>query len=177
MQKAKGEGKDLTKLDRKYQKYHTQYEDLNIKAVGLTEYSAMDKCIGAFVTFEYSESADRCIEDYRCSETMGIGFGFWGWWCRINQPNELKFKAKDGKRYSLKVGQAPEPSNINWEHVECTDLERLFRVICTTLAVGVLVSTCFAIIYIIMIVKLKISASMPGTECDQRIPGLFQQNS
>ena len=33
MQKAKGKGKDLTRLGRKYEKYRTKYENLNEKAV------------------------------------------------------------------------------------------------------------------------------------------------
>mmetsp|Transcript_5537 Transcript_5537/g.12382 ORF Transcript_5537/g.12382 Transcript_5537/m.12382 type:complete len:965 (-) Transcript_5537:1327-4221(-) len=69
----------LEKIEAEYDKKRAKYDKKEAKALKGVHSEAMDTCIGAFVSFEHQESAERCIEDYRHSTTLGFGFGFWGW--------------------------------------------------------------------------------------------------
>ena len=59
----------------------------------------------AFVTFQYSESMARCVEDYQFWEIFPFNF--------LYCPHALKL---NGKR--IRVIHAPEPDELIWENLE-----------------------------------------------------------
>ena len=89
--------------------------------------------LGAFVTFNNEESFRRCMDDFKGSDT----------WCgRRAQERALRWQ----QVHALQVTQAPEPSNIIWEHLEVTPSERFLRQSFSNCLMLVLLLVSFAVI-------------------------------
>jgi len=115
--------KQLGKLQKKMEKVHEKVA----RKVKDTRTAA--NCEGCFITFNHEESRARCLDDYRASSS---------WIGRYFQPRSLQFMwsienqdlgTKTETITSLRVEQAPEPSDIFWEKLHVTDGNRMMRVI------------------------------------------------
>ena len=102
-------------------------------------------CEGCFITFNHEESQQRCLDDYRASNSK---YG------RFFQPKHLRFMwhkedQNTGLKYqtltSLRVTQASEPSDIFWENLTTTDGERMVRVVVSNTIMGTILILAFAI--------------------------------
>ena len=109
------------KLAKKEEKLAKVMEKIDASLKDSGGSAMMHECVGAFVTFEHEESANRCLEDYRGYHRLGpIG--------KRCQPPQLLMRALDAEgneRFDaktnkpllspLRVERAAEPSNILWE--------------------------------------------------------------
>jgi hypothetical protein len=129
----------LEKLMKKMEKVHAKV------AKKIKDSRTAADCEGCFITFNHEESQQRCLEDYRAS----------GWWFgRLFQPTHLKFMwhsedANTGEKKqtlsSIRVEQAPEPSDIFWEKLHVTDTNRAMRVVGSNLITLTVLLVSFAI--------------------------------
>mgnify|MGYP003877177807 CR=1 FL=1 len=74
------------------------------------------RVVGAFVTFQHSESALRCRADYHYT------------FSRVFQPPPLRFRGT----HALQVRRAPPPTDVLWENIETTRCEKVARRFMTT---------------------------------------------
>jgi hypothetical protein len=102
--------KKVTKLQGKLKKS----EDALYAEKSADDLKELQTCIGAFVVFNHVESHNRCLEAYRHS-TRWLGRKF--------QHKELKFRGT----HALKIIQAPEPSDIQWENLDKSTKELVLR--------------------------------------------------
>ncbi len=94
-------------------------------------YSSVPTCVAAFVTFETAPMRDRCVAEHSSLRAL------------IFPPKRLLYK---GMR-PLTVTPAPEPSNINWTHLEFGRVNRMFRRgITNCLAVSLMIGTAAIIV-------------------------------
>ena len=73
--------------------------------------------VAAFITFEYQESRERCLYDFKLWSSFPRS---WLVWCLYPKNMVLQ-----GKR--LVVTMAPEPDEIVWENLEISNMSRGFR--------------------------------------------------
>jgi hypothetical protein len=117
--------------------------------------------IAAFVTFEYTESMARCVEDYAAYSS--------GWLPIFYYPSRLKFRG-----HRLHVEKAPEPDEIVWENLETGPTARFFHRVRTTIITIILMAICFAITLQASIYKQRFSDSIPSAKiCQEEIPMLY----
>ena len=108
------------KADAKRMKLETKLIKLQ-KLNKLRDVESSD-VVGAFVTFQHAESAYRCQSDYHYTFSTRC------------QPHPIRFEHK-GKKYRLKVEEAPPPSDVIWENIEASKRQLCWR---RTLTNGVL---------------------------------------
>ena len=90
------------------------------------------EAICGFVTFEFSESMARAIEDSKLYSTFPFNFCFY--------PQKLKFRGQ-----KLLVVKAPEPDEIVWENLEVSYLSKYFRRTRTGFVTFILLFVCFTV--------------------------------
>ncbi|RHY28573.1 hypothetical protein DYB32_005869 [Aphanomyces invadans] len=105
----------------------------NMTALRTQGIQRLHECECAFVVFNHVESQQQCLADYRTSHS---------WWKRWFQPTALRFRGM----HALKVSAAPEPSNIVWENLETSAVERFARRSLTNVVTFVLLIVSCAII-------------------------------
>ena len=94
-------------------------------------YSSVPTCVAAFVTFETAPLRDRCVAEHGSLRAV------------LFPPTRLLYK---GTR-PLTVTPAPEPTNLNWTHLEFGRVSRFFRGALTNcLAVSLMIGTAAIII-------------------------------
>lgn len=90
----------------------------------LEEKANMETCCGAFVVFNNRESQQRCLRAHAKGR-------WWLRWKNVTKEEARYFHRKNGKEYSIRVRQAPSPSNIIWEHMQYTRGQRWVRLVIT----------------------------------------------
>ena len=114
----------------------------------------------AFVTFNYSESMARCIEDYRIYESLPYS---------LFTPSCLKFKG-----HRLRVSRGPEPDEILWENVEVAGWRKFLHRLATTVVALLLLIVGFAIILQASLKKEEFNENVPNLEiCEVELPALY----
>lgn len=118
------------------------------------------KPVAAFVTFQYNESAARCIEDYSFYKSFPRS---------LFTPRELKFR---GKRVT--VTKALEPEEIVWENLEVKSIVKFYKQLRTILFTLVMIVICFIIIVQVSRQKTIFAAKLPSSlMCDTALPSLL----
>ncbi len=118
----------------------------------------------AFVTFQYTESMARCVEDYAFYEIFPLKY--------LYQPAALKIH---GQR--VKVIHAPEPDELIWENIEVRWWDHEIRKSITVFIAFIAILISFAIIVQAAIYKDKFAANVPRlASCSTDIPNLYMQN-
>ena len=116
--------------------------------------------VSAYITFEYTESVARCLEDYQRYSRFPFNFFF---------PPQLLYRG-----HQLKVTKAPEPDQILWENLEITARERMKRAATSRLAALLLLIVCFIIILLASVNKVAFAKVIPDPNiCDNVIPSLY----
>lgn len=116
--------------------------------------------VSAYITFEYTESAARCLEDYQRYSQFPFNFFF---------PPQLLYRG-----HQLKVTKAPEPDQILWENLEITPSDRLKRGAISRLVALLLVIICFIVILLASVNKVAFTKVIPDPNiCDNVIPSLY----
>ena len=117
--------------------------------------------VAGFITFEYSECRNRCVEDYKYYNSFPRNLLFY--------PPKLLFK---GKR--IKVEKAPDPGEVIWEHLEISGFSKRMRRTVTLIFSAILLIISFAAILQASIYKGKFAAKIPpGSLCNKIIPSMF----
>ena len=88
--------------------------------------------ICGLITFEYSESMARAVEDSRRYSTFPFYFFFY--------PSKLKFRGQ-----KISVSKAPEPDEIMWENLEISQFSKSFRRTRTGVVTFILLFVCFTV--------------------------------
>lgn len=119
--------------------------------------------IAAFVTFNYSESMARCLEDYEL-------YSQFPW--SLLYPSQMKF---EGRR--LQVTRAPEPDEIQWTNLETPLWKKLF-IRSFNIIVGLLV---FALGYLVLLqaksFRSQLLTIVPDSNlCTREIPALYMHS-
>ena len=99
---------------------------------------------GAFVTFNCAESAKRCLDDYKGSDSF-LGLEY--------QPGPLKFRLK----YPVTVTPAPDPVDIQWDNFAVSRINRAFRI-----TAGYLLGAVLLCCTVAALVGLQLAASEYG---------------
>mmetsp|Transcript_42702 Transcript_42702/g.69231 ORF Transcript_42702/g.69231 Transcript_42702/m.69231 type:complete len:1014 (+) Transcript_42702:110-3151(+) len=118
--------------DKKIEEAEEKLRKLDARLDELQEANDNEKkVVCGFVMFSSQEERERAHSAYKRS-----------WYNVIPLKSELKFRG-----HSLRVGRAPEPSDIQWDHLEVSSVSILVRrVIVWLLAIG-LIGACFFAIY------------------------------
>ena len=106
------------------------FNTLNNK-MELNNHITADSICG-FVTFEYTESMARAIEDSRLYSSFPFNLCFY--------PQKLRFRG-----HKLLVMKAPEPDEIVWENLEISYLSKYFRRTRTGFITFILLFVCFTV--------------------------------
>ena len=121
---------------------------------------AEQECVGAFVLFEYLESAERCLQDYNSPNLFAR-------WC-VTQP--LLFQG----RYRLVVRPAPAPDDVIWENLQSSNWTRFARrQVVNMLTMMLLV---FSFVVAVGVTNAKTEQSrhiLKFSLCEAEIPALF----
>jgi hypothetical protein len=101
------------------------------------------RCCGhAFVTFKLWSAAHKCREEYMVTRTWPLGFGA----PKRSQPPSLR-NGRAGGEVDMRVGTAPQPSDIIWENLEVSAGKRavlLWGTSLFSLVLLVLATSCIA---------------------------------
>lgn len=129
--------------------------------ISLVKNSVSSACGTAFVVFNNLESRRRCLQDYRYST--------WRYPRRF-QPTCLRLRGT----VPLQITSAPDPSNILWENLETTNLERFFRRLLTTLITILLLLISFAIISAAQTAQSAYKSRVPPSSlCEKSLPAIY----
>ena len=123
--------------------------------------SISDEVVGAYVTFNNQESADRCIKDYaRSSGQLTC--------CCWSQPKPLQLQ---GRR--VKVRRAPDPSQIVWENLELSKANQCCRRATISLVLIVLLAISFLFIMLAQAYQARFRARVPNLGlCNTLLPAV-----
>ena len=114
----------------------------------------------AFVTFNYSESMARCIEDYRMYESFPYS---------LFTPSSMKFQGR-----KLKVSRGPEPDEILWENVEVADWRKFMHRLFTAVVAVLLLLVGFVVILQASLKKEEFNNNVPNLEiCEAELPAVY----
>lgn len=114
----------------------------------------------AFVTFNYSESMARCIEDYRLYESFPYS---------LFTPSCLKFQG-----HKLTISRGPEPDEILWENVEVASWRKLLHRMLTALVAALLLLLGFVVILQASLKKEEFNNNVPDLQiCQTELPAVF----
>ena len=115
----------------------------------------------AFVTFEYTESFARCIEDYKYYDSFPKNlFCF---------PEKLKFRG-----HSISISKAPDPEAIVWENLGVSKTTKFLQQCRTYVVVLVLMIGAFLVVLQTNNLKSTIKNALPSTlACSRVIPAVF----
>lgn len=139
-------------------------EKISEKTVQSTEEQAKPASIAAFITFEYSESMARCVEDYERYKSFPRN---------LCVPDKLKFRGT-----SIRVVKAPEPDEIMWENLEITKTQRFMYQSRNNIIVFAVMIICFAVIVQVCVLKAKYQEQIPPLEyCTHTIPETYGYSS
>lgn len=117
--------------------------------------------VAAFVTFQYSESMKRCLNDYSYYNSFPRNLFYY--------PANLKFR---GQRIQVEV--APDPGEVIWEHLEISKgSKRLRRILTTLLSIFFLTVSFAAILQAGKNKEIFMSKIPSDTLCLSTIPGLY----
>lgn len=120
--------------------------------------------VSAYITFNYSESRARCLEDYERYNSLPYSLFY---------PKQLMYRG-----YKIHVHRAPEPDQIVWENLEISKTRKLYMRGRTAIIAVVLVILSFIVILQAAIYKNIFSDSIPAKEiCDEVIPTLYANGS
>eukprot|EP00753_Platysulcus_tardus_P022558 PLAT9771.1.p1 GENE.PLAT9771.1~~PLAT9771.1.p1 ORF type:complete len:1198 (+),score=594.86 PLAT9771.1:165-3596(+) len=148
--KAEAAAKKAAKMEEKIAKWMSRIDS-----------SRAHDCVAAFVTFKHDASLRRCLRDYQ---------GSTGFFKRASQPVPLRFRGK----HKLTVERAPEPSDIVWENLEVSSLQRGLRRAITTLVTFILLIVSFLIIFWARANKDRFAAAVPSLSlCATALPRHF----
>ena len=129
------------------------------------ELKELQTCIAAFVIFNHVESRNRCLEAYRSST---------GWLGRKMQNQELQYKCqKTGTTFPLKVIQAPEPSDIQWENLDKSSKERILRKLVTLVITFLLLLVSMFFILWTQNIKREFEEKTPDASLCKNIPAVY----
>jgi len=116
--------------------------------------------VSVYITFQYSESRARCLEDYEKYEHYPYSLFY---------PGKLMFRGK-----KILVSPAPEPDQIVWENLEVGRLAKFYKRTRTSIITVLLVVVCFIVILQASIYKNLFSGNIPSDElCDEVVPLLY----
>jgi RNA recognition motif-containing protein len=157
MVKAKNLKFEDKELEEVKQKHNKKNEVIEEKKEEDKEIKISADPVAAFITFQYSESMARCLEDYEKYDSFPYNLVY---------PDKLLF---EGKR--LRIEKSPEPDEILWENLEVSDGERFVLQTRTNIATIILIMVCFALIVQAKIYKDVFRDSLPNLSyCDKIIP-------
>jgi len=164
----KSKNKPVEKAMKKVEKLQLKLEKSEKKLYSdrsKEELEELQTCIGAFVIFNHVESHNRCLDAYRNS-TGRIGRKF--------QHNDLRFKCKKtGALFPLKVVQAPEPSDIQWENLDKGWKELLLRRLVTLAITFLLLVVSIVSILWAQTQKRDFQAKVPDISVCKEIPAVY----
>jgi hypothetical protein len=116
--------------------------------------------VSCYVTFQYAESAARCLEDYEKYASLPYSLFY---------PKKLMYRG-----HKLKVTKAPEPDQIVWENLEIPLPKKIWMRSRTAIFVLLLVILCFIIILLASIYKNIFSGRIPSlATCDKIVPEIY----
>ena len=95
----------------KYEKLEKKMSKLNTKIFQLKKRFSQ-RCVCAYVTFEEATTADKVLYDYPNK-----------WYTKMFQPKKLRFRRK----HALIVKKAPEPSEIIYENMKYSSINKKMR--------------------------------------------------
>lgn len=141
----------------------TDVEPIPIDPIKVSiEASKNGRVMAAFVTFNYSESMARCVEDYSFYQSFPFKY-----FCCLPQKMRLR-------GYNIHVEQAEEPADIYWENMETTVYRKLVPSIFANVGTFVLFIISFAIILQVAFYQREFSESTPDLSfCTLDIPLFF----
>ena len=116
--------------------------------------------VSCYITFQYSESKVRCLEDYERYNSLPYSLFY---------PQPLMFRGN-----KLRVVPAPEPDHIVWENLELSGASKFYKRARTALITIALVILCFIVILQASIYKNLFSQNIPDDYvCGTAIPTLY----
>ena len=119
--------------------------------------------VSAYVTFNYSESMARCVEDYQWYQSFP-------WKYFACEPRRMHLK---GKR--IKVEQAQEPEDIIWENLELPMIKVITSQIKSNFWSILLLIIGFAIVLQAGISQAEFTTNAPDLSlCNKEIPALYK---
>ena len=119
--------------------------------------------VSAYVTFNYTESMARCVEDYAWYQSFP-------WKYLACEPSRLHLK---GKR--IKVVQAQEPEDIIWENLELSTTRVIMSQVWSNVWSVLLLIIGFAIVLQAGITQAKFTSNAPDLAlCNKEIPALYK---
>eukprot|EP00753_Platysulcus_tardus_P015322 PLAT4965.1.p1 GENE.PLAT4965.1~~PLAT4965.1.p1 ORF type:complete len:1865 (-),score=744.73 PLAT4965.1:152-5044(-) len=115
-------------------------------------------CHGAYITFDAPRSAAWALEDYRGSSS---------WLARSLQSEKLRFRGT----VPLEVIPAPNPSDILWEHLDCSAREKLARRLATALLTLLLLVVSFIAVFATQAATKDLGEQLPASRtCVSDLP-------
>ena len=122
--------------------------------------AAERECVGAFVVFEYAESAQRCLEDHNSLNLFQ----------RFCMPRPLLFQG----RHRLVVRRAPAPDDVAWENLEVGTWTRFWRRQTVNVLTLLLLVLSFVVAVAVTHAKTQQSQHvLKFSLCEKEIPALY----
>lgn len=151
---------ELTNKTLKQAKSKMRLQSQNGKKLNVTNGLIKADSHAAFVTFNYSESKARCIEDYRMYDSM---------FYRFFMPSCLKFKGK-----KLRVSPGPEPDEVLWENVEVAEWRKFLHRQWTAIVAIMLLLLGFVVILQASLKKEQFNNDVPQLNvCELELPAIY----